>query len=348
MLKVFTARFHPPKPSSRRFDGLTILVVGASTGIGLEAAKKLAAQGTSTLIITARDEAEAATTKATIEEHLASSSVFSEPLPVIVPLVVEMTSPDSIYNLVNRLKQTTNHLDHAIISAGMLAGSYNQAETGYESSLQVNAISPTLLSTHLLPLLLASSLVQKASVAERPHLTLVSSGAAWLASRSTIEPIVNSGAPLRNLSKLEAVTPGVMGGQRHYCLTKLMLEYSMRHLAFVPGIEDTEKKPKVLVASVCPGAVDSDLSRHSANSGVVGMMAKIINNTVARTAEQGANIYISSLGLGEEGRGQMWTDDNIFKDHKVFLSTPEGKQLGDRVVKELQSFVKEMDIKRGI
>ncbi|KAH9240197.1 hypothetical protein K456DRAFT_1719522 [Colletotrichum gloeosporioides 23] len=282
MLKVITARFHPPKPSSRRFDGLTILVVGASTGIGLEAAKKLAAQGTSTLIITARDETKAATTKATIEEHLAS-----------------------IYDWVNRLRQATNHLDHAIISAGLLAGSYNQTETGYESSLQVNAISPTLLSTLLLPLLLASPLVQKASVAERPHLTLVSSGAAWLASRSTIEPIVNSAAPLRDLSKQEAFTPGVMGGQRHYCLTKLMLEYSMRHLAFLPGIEDTEKKPKVLVASVCPGAVNSDLSRHSANSGVVGMMAKIANNTVARTVEQGANIYISSLGLCEEGRGQM-------------------------------------------
>ncbi|KAJ0356767.1 hypothetical protein COL154_010787 [Colletotrichum chrysophilum] len=325
MLKVITARFHPPKPSSRRFDGLTILVVGASTGIGLEAAKKLAAQGTSTLIITARDETKAATTKATIEEHLAS-----------------------IYDWVNRLRQATNHLDHAIISAGLLAGSYNQAETGYESSLQVNAISPTLLSTLLLPLLLASPLVQKASVAERPHLTLVSSGAAWLASRSTIEPIVNSAAPLRDLSRPEAFTPGVMGGQRHYCLTKLMLEYSMRHLAFLPGIEDTEKKPKVLVAPVCPGAVNSDLSRHSANSGVVGMMAKIVNNTVARTVEQGANIYISSLGLGEEGRGQMWTDDHISKDHKMFLSTAEGKQLGDRVVKELQSFVKEMDIKRGI
>ncbi|KAK2729019.1 short-chain dehydrogenase reductase [Colletotrichum kahawae] len=325
MLKVITARLHPPKPSSRRFDGLTILIVGASTGIGLEAAKKLAAQGTSTLIITARDEAKAATTKATIEEHLAS-----------------------IYGLVSRLKQKTNHLDHAIISAGLLAGSYEQAETGYESSLQVNAISPTLLSTHLLPLLLNSPLVHKDSVAERPHLTLVSSGAAWLASRSTIEPIISSPTPLRDLSRREAFTPGVMGGQRHYCLTKLMLEYSMRHLAFLPHIEDAEKGPRVLIASVCPGAVNSDLSRHSANSGLVGMMAKIVNNTVARTAEQGANIYISSLGLGEEGRGQMWTDDHISKDHKAFLSTPEGKQLGDRVVQELQSFVREMDTKRGI
>ncbi|KAF3809998.1 hypothetical protein GCG54_00002447 [Colletotrichum gloeosporioides] len=156
-----------------------------------------------------------------------------------------MTSPDSIYNLVNRLKQTTNHSDHAIVSSGLLAGSYNQAETGYESGLQVNAISPALLSTHLLPLLLASPLVQKASVAEKPHPTLVSPGAAWLAIRSTIEPS------------------------------------SIQQSLFV---------------TFCPGAVNSDLSRHSANSGVVGMMAKIVNNTDARTAEQGQKSRFQALG----------------------------------------------------
>ncbi|KXH65655.1 short-chain dehydrogenase/reductase [Colletotrichum salicis] len=169
---------HPPKPSSRWLDGLTVLLVGASTGIGLEAAKQLVTKGVSTLVVTVRDDLKAQKTKEAIQHHLASCPQQPTVAPNIIPLVVEMTSSKSIYEFIAKLEKAVDHLDHAILRAGILLGSYESAPTGFKISLQVNAISSALLSLLLMPLLLASPLVSKPSVSERPHLTIVSSGAA--------------------------------------------------------------------------------------------------------------------------------------------------------------------------
>ncbi|KAK1689308.1 hypothetical protein BDP55DRAFT_405855 [Colletotrichum godetiae] len=174
-------------------------------------------------------------------------------------------------------------------------------------SVQVNAILPALTSLLLLPILLASPLVSKPSVPERPHLTIVSSGAAWLTRRSDIKPFFASTKPLTETSKRENFPRGMMGGQYHYSQSKLMTEYARRHLARISSITDGDGKPIILVIFVCLGAVNSSLSRHSAGSGFLGVMAKMVNSTVARTVEQGANIYMTSLELGQEARGKMWT-----------------------------------------
>ncbi|KAJ4212728.1 hypothetical protein NW759_011368 [Fusarium solani] len=224
-----------------------------------------------------------------------------------------------MYAFARDLAQATDHLDHAILSAGILLGSYSQvSETGYETSLQVNAISPMLMSLLIMPLPLASPRIHNESVTDRPHLTIVSSGGAWLVKKSSLSPYVDFDHPLRVLSKQESFPPGMMGGQ-----------------------------PKVLVASVCPGAVNSELSRHSANSGVLGAMARVVNGTVARTPEQGANIYISSLNLGVEGRGEMWTDDAISKDAHPFVAPDELKRLSDHVWEEIKEFAAQVDEVHG-
>lgn len=111
----------------------------------------------------------------------------------------------------------------------------------------------------------------------------------------------------------------------------------------LPSLSDPTGQPMVLVSSVCPGAVTSELSRHSANSGVLGLMARFVNGTVARTPEQGSNIYLSSLSLGIEGRREMWTDDAISKDCGPFINDDKLKRLGDHVWEEIQQFGQEMD-----
>ena len=76
--RLIRNRFVPPRASDASFAGQTVLITAATGGLGLEAAKKLASQGTSTLIITARDEKKGAVAKSTIESHLASSSPNSK------------------------------------------------------------------------------------------------------------------------------------------------------------------------------------------------------------------------------------------------------------------------------
>lgn len=160
-------------------------------------------------------------------------------------------------------------------------------------------------------------------------------------------PLFASDEPLTELSKRDNFPSGIMEGQYHYSRSKLMTEYSKRHLPRLARIGDAGGKPKVLVVSVCEVAVNSSLSRHSAASGFLWAMAKVVNNTVARTAEQGSNIYMTSLELGQEAQGEMWTDDHISQDHKEYVLAADVAKFGEHVWKEMKDFALRTDKVHG-
>lgn len=87
-----------------------------------------------------------------------------KPSPRIVPLVVEMGSLASIHEFIRDLNQHIKHLDHAIVSASNILGSYECVDTSYEFRLQINAISPFLLTIQLSPFLLASPLARNKAI----------------------------------------------------------------------------------------------------------------------------------------------------------------------------------------
>ena len=330
-----------PKPSTNRFDGLTVLVVAASTGLGLEAAKKLAARGVSKLIITARNQKKGAAAVQAIETHLTSLHV--EPSINIIPISLEMADAHSVGAFVSEVKRYTDHIDHAIINAGVIQALHQRCTTGFELSLQVNAISPSYLGLSLLPLMLASPLIRRPSVEERPHLTFISSSAAWLFDVSTVPGLTGCTRPFRSLSKRENFPPGSMGGSNQYRYTKLMLEYSVRHIACLQSINDSSNHdPLVMVSTVCPGMVITGIGRQydSAFHQVVQRLLKFVH----RTPDQGSNIYISSLSLGRSCQGEMWMDDQVLSGDKIQnVHSEEGKKVSEYAWAELKSVMEKMD-----
>ncbi|ETN45042.1 uncharacterized protein HMPREF1541_09918 [Cyphellophora europaea CBS 101466] len=349
-LTIFPRWSGHPLPSSQRFDGLTILVAGSSSTMGLEAAKKLAAAGASTLVVTARTEARAQSIKTAIEAHLNSLSVA--PPPTIIPLTVEMTSPTSIHAFIHSLSSHVQHLDHAILNAGTNESTHSLCATGYETSIQVNAISTTLLGLSLLPLLLASPNTTNPTISLRPHLVFVSSGTAWLVKPATLPTAPSSTTPMADLSTPANWPPGTFGGQALYSRSKLCLEYAMRHLAFLPVLRSdpaaSDSPPRVLVTSCCPGPVATNLARsYTANSWVATLGVALISQLV-RAPEVGANIHVSALGRGEEARGEMWKDDVVVSGEKVRnVKEGVGRELGERVWREMKVVVKEQDQEQG-
>ena len=71
--KLFTPTPHDPTTS---FEGKTVIVTGATSGLGYEAALKFAKLGASKVILTARDMSKGQTCKALIEAKK-SSQVMS-------------------------------------------------------------------------------------------------------------------------------------------------------------------------------------------------------------------------------------------------------------------------------
>lgn len=321
-----------------------MLVAGSSSTTGLEAAKKVAVAGASVVIVTAREEKRANTVKTIIEDYLASLSITTNTR--IIPIPLEMTDLSSIYAFIESLRSKVSHLDHAILNAGTNPLTHTLSPTNYETSIQVNAISTTLLSLHLLPLLLASPLTTNPSPSARPHLALVSSGTAWMANLSTLPVAPSSTTPIADLSTSANFPPYIWGGQVQYSYSKLLLEYAMRRMAFLPALNPDD--PLVLVTSVCPGAVASNLARaYTEKSWLASGLVALIC-LAARPPEVGANIHLSVLGRGLEVRGEMWKDDVVLAGEIVKnVKSPEGVELGDRVWEEMKRICRDADEERG-
>ena len=333
------SRFNPPKPSHASFAGQTVLITAATGGLGLEAAKKLAVQGTSTLIITARDEKKGANAKAAIEAHLSSLSPNPNKSINVIPLVLEMSEPSSIHAFIDTLKPHTKHLDHAILNAGLVQTTHTMSAS-YETTIRVNTISTTLLSLLLLPFLLASPLTTQTSVTNRPHLSFVSSGTAWTTKLETWRPYSSDQNPMTALSKSEA-----FAAFQQYARSKLLLEMCIRPIAFLPSLlsdsSDPKSRPKVLVTSTCPGMTRTDLGRGFANKGwVMAILAKIVMFMIAKSAQDGANTYLTCLETGMEARGEMWKDDKVWvEESETNLRSEEARAVGERVWREMREIV---------
>lgn len=341
-----------PLPSDQRFDGLNILVAGSSSTLGLEAAKKVAVAGAATVIVTARTEQRSRAIQQDVNDHLTSLSI--KPLPKIIPLVLELSDPTSIHTFIKSLQSSIPHLDHAILNAGTNETTHSfSPNSPYEKTLFINSIAPTLLSLLLLPLLLASPNTTNPSPTLRPHLVFVSSGTAWLVNIPELPVAPSSTTPIADLSSTANFPPGFFGGQGQYSRSKLFVEYAMRHIAYLPilnssaniqGESAEQALPKVIVTSVCPGFVATNLARNYTENSWLSSAAINVLMTLMRRPDVGANIHVSALGKGEEVRGEMWKDDVVLKGEKVKNVKGEaGRELGERVWRELRGICGELD-----
>jgi NAD(P)-dependent dehydrogenase (short-subunit alcohol dehydrogenase family) len=84
---------------------------------------------------------------------------------------LDMDSFDSVKAFAERADKELDHLDVALLNAGLVMRSFQQSPEGWEETIQVNVLSTALLGLLLLPKLRASK-----SRDATPHLAIVSSG----------------------------------------------------------------------------------------------------------------------------------------------------------------------------
>jgi NAD(P)-dependent dehydrogenase (short-subunit alcohol dehydrogenase family) len=129
-------------------SGRTVLVTGASTGIGKETARALAAAGASVTITVRTDEKGAAT----IEDVRASV-----PDADIAYEVLELGSLASVRAFTDRFTASRDSLHVLIANAGIMAVPFGRTDDGFELHLGTNHLGHFLLVGRLLPLLVASA-----------------------------------------------------------------------------------------------------------------------------------------------------------------------------------------------
>ncbi|KAF2131006.1 hypothetical protein P153DRAFT_355796 [Dothidotthia symphoricarpi CBS 119687] len=303
----------PPQPVTEDYSGRCIIVTGATSGIGKEAAFKFAALGAAKVIIAARDLKKGEVTKAALEHRLGTKDQFEV-------WELDMMSYDSVIAFAERANGL-DHLDIAVLNAGIQRVAYAQSGYGWEEDLQVNTLSTTLLAVLLLPKLRIS----KQPAGKIPVLEFVNSGLhqnAVVPSEVRQEPSI-----LDYYNKSENFKES-----RQYGFSKVFLMYVANKLA------DEVSSGDVIVTSICPGLVNTNLGRDHFFPGLHVLFSFFIF-LFMRTPSQGANMILSGTTQGESVHGRFWQHDQI-QPIAPSVAGSEMKAFGVRVWGEVLAVLK--------
>jgi NAD(P)-dependent dehydrogenase (short-subunit alcohol dehydrogenase family) len=131
---------------SEKLRGKTVLITGATAGIGLATAKALHKMGAH-VILTARDPKKS---ERAIKEIRAERSASESKPPPVDCIAVDLADISSVKQCAEEFKKMNLPLDYLINNAGATFLKNDVTKDGFERSWQTNALSHYLLTTSLL------------------------------------------------------------------------------------------------------------------------------------------------------------------------------------------------------
>jgi NAD(P)-dependent dehydrogenase (short-subunit alcohol dehydrogenase family) len=134
----------------------TILVTGATDGLGRRVARELAAKG-ATVLLHGRSPERLEATLEEVRSQASSQKVDS--------YLADLSSLGSVRDLAERILSQYDRLDVLINNAGIIAQERHESADGYELTFAVNYLSHFLLTSLLLPLLKDSAPARVVNVA---------------------------------------------------------------------------------------------------------------------------------------------------------------------------------------
>jgi NAD(P)-dependent dehydrogenase (short-subunit alcohol dehydrogenase family) len=203
--------------------GATVLITGATAGIGKETARALAAAGSS-VVITARSDEKGQQAVAELLELVPGGSFSYE--------ILELGSLASVRSFTDRFLVEHDRLDVLVANAGIMAVPFGHTDDGFELQFGTNHLGHFVLVGRLLPLLVASA---------PARIVLLSSGGHAASDIGWDDPNFAT----RPYSKLEAY------GQSKTANVLHAVELERRY-----------RDKGVHAWSVHPGMVKTDLGRH--------------------------------------------------------------------------------------
>ncbi|KAJ7762987.1 hypothetical protein B0H16DRAFT_504467 [Mycena metata] len=320
-----------PQPPVAKADltGKTVLVVGANTGLGFEAAQHFAKMNPGLLILACRSESRG---QAALEKLKANTGCTTAEV-----WIVDLADFASVKQFCDKFeREDGRRLDILVLNAAILAEKYEPTKDGWETALQISCLSTPLVALALLPAMLKTAREH----ATQPRLVVVSSEMHYFTRIP--KKVLEDPEILKTLGSKEYCTPAVMA-TRYHC-TKLL------NILFVRAL--TARLPSdspLIVTTVNPGFCHSDLLRGL--SGIVWLLEYLFGLFFYFSTEVGSRQYVfaalAPMGDAEELRGAYISGSKIVEPSD-FVMSEEGKKTQDRIWNETVDILEKVDPRVGV
>jgi NAD(P)-dependent dehydrogenase (short-subunit alcohol dehydrogenase family) len=148
------------KRMAGRLEGASVLVTGATNGIGRVTARELAARGARTLIV-ARDRARGEETAAGIRAETGN--------PRVEALVADLSSRAEVRRLAGEVRSRLPRLEILVNNAGAIFDGRRVSPDGVEMTFALNHLGYFHLTLELLPLLATAGAARVVNVSSSAH-----------------------------------------------------------------------------------------------------------------------------------------------------------------------------------
>jgi NAD(P)-dependent dehydrogenase (short-subunit alcohol dehydrogenase family) len=203
----------PEFPPTLQFARQTIIVTGATSGLGLEAAIHYVNLGASTVYITARNSAKGAEAIEAIETRTGTKGKVQS-------LILDMDTFAGVLKFVKDVKANIKSIDVVLLNAGVHTFDFQLSPDGWEKSLQVNTLSTLLLGLAFMPWM--RSVKQPGQI---QHLSFTGSF-----SHTSVD-ILAEEFPKENVLEYFNNEKNKQSGVKIYAISKLLLYYGVLELA---------------------------------------------------------------------------------------------------------------------
>ncbi|KAG0646606.1 Short chain dehydrogenase atnD [Hyphodiscus hymeniophilus] len=288
------------------FASQTIVVTGANTGLGLEAARHFVRLGAAKVILGCRSLDKGFDAKKDIKHSYQVSEC------IIEVWEVDLESYASVKAFCLKVGEL-ERVDVVLENAGVATPKFELCE-GMEKTITVNVVSTFLMALLVLPKLRESA-VKYGTV---PRLTIVASDAHEQAN------FKDQSAP----NIFEALKSDKHQPDR-YNISKLLEILTVRGLA--PAMT-ASGKPKVVLNTLTPGFCHSELMRHATLP--LKVMGGIGKKLIGRTSEVGSRTLVAAACAGDETHGTYMMDCQV-GEVSAWVRSDKGKETQDRVYNEL-------------
>ncbi|KAI1456126.1 NAD(P)-binding protein [Annulohypoxylon moriforme] len=330
LAQAYMKWFPIPLPPPDSFRGQTVLVTGGTAGLGLAAAVHFVNLGAAEVIITSRDSARSKTALSIIEQETGGRS---KGLVRVMDLdMSEYSSVVAFAEEVKKIRQGKGGIDTIVLNAGLSMTEPTLSKEGWDLNIQVNTLSTILLALLLLPWMKA----ERANRSAPAHLAVVGSGRHLEPDIQEWKKWASETSPLEYFSKPE----NWPGASMMYATTKLLAQYGVNEL--VKMALGSDGSPEVIINTMCPGIVASDLSRDLRRLGMAVVFAvTIFMGIFAKSPSNGARTYLAACLTKESEHGKFikfyGSDASYQESADAVITSEEGKKMQDLVWSEMKA-----------